>query len=137
MAFISNKKYEPSKDQVWVKRMILCAWAYSIKRRTKDYVTIFTEIKDEAAALGLIIDPKVIITDFELAALLRFVKTNNGNEGNNNNKIKLNCGAANPSMEKSTKLHRQYETTEKYVQQLDDTFDYAIFAMYLVLLKVV
>ena len=46
--------------------MIPCAWAFSKRRRIKDYVTIFTAIKAEAAALGLIIDPK------ELAAIKSF-----------------------------------------------------------------
>ena len=38
----------------------------------KEYMTILTAIQAEAAALGLIIDPKVIITDFELAAIKAF-----------------------------------------------------------------
>ena len=41
--------------------------------------------------------PQTLWNHYE--TLLRFDKTNNGNEGNNN-KMKLNCGAANPSIEK-------------------------------------
>ena len=63
-----------SLSYVWVhmKRMIPCAWAFTARRRTKDYLRVLTALKNEAEANGLKLKPTSIMLDFELAASRAF-----------------------------------------------------------------
>jgi hypothetical protein len=72
MAFFESNTENKGKDKVWQKRMIPAAWAFSKRRRTKDYVTIFSALKKEAFKLGFVLDPTHVFTDFELAAMRAF-----------------------------------------------------------------
>jgi hypothetical protein len=72
MAYFVEKPYDEGVDQVHVKRCLPAAWALSTRRRTKDYVTLCTTLKDEAFKLGLYLDPRYIFTDYELASINAF-----------------------------------------------------------------
>jgi hypothetical protein len=41
-------KYDENIDQVWVKRMIPCAWIYMKRRRTKDYIRVVKALEEAA-----------------------------------------------------------------------------------------
>ena len=52
--------------------MIPCAYALMHRRRTKDYEKVFLALKQEGLKHGLNLQPKQIMTDFELAAIKAF-----------------------------------------------------------------
>ncbi len=69
--FFPEKKFT-NVEEVWQKRMIPCAWVFTARRRTKDYVIILTALKDEAITNGITLKPSNIMLDFELAASRAF-----------------------------------------------------------------
>ncbi|CAF0785946.1 unnamed protein product [Brachionus calyciflorus] len=52
--------------------MVPCCYALMNKRRKKDYNIIFKALKKEAKNMNLSLDPKYIMTDFEVAAINSF-----------------------------------------------------------------
>ena len=52
--------------------MIPCAYALMHRRRTKDYEKVLLALKQEGLKHGLNLQPKQIMTDFELAAIKAF-----------------------------------------------------------------
>jgi hypothetical protein len=59
--FPPQGKYDKDLDRVWVKRMIPCAWAFTKRRRTKDYICILKVLKNYAKIVDenriMILDP--------------------------------------------------------------------------------
>ena len=51
-AYFPMSKYDENIDQVWVKRMIPCAWIYMKRRRTKDYIRVVKALEEAANNLG-------------------------------------------------------------------------------------
>jgi hypothetical protein len=54
------------------KHMVPCCFALMNRRRTCDYNIVLKSIKSEATSLNLVLDPKYIMTDFEMAAINSF-----------------------------------------------------------------
>lgn len=72
-AYFPSKKFDKdNEDQVWVKRMIPCVWAYMKRRRTKDYLRVLDSVKIAAFELGFTLGPIQVMIDFELAAKKAF-----------------------------------------------------------------
>ena len=61
-AFFPAKTFTDGLN-VWKKRMIPCAWAFTARRRTKNYLRILTALKNEAKANGLTLKPSSIMLD--------------------------------------------------------------------------
>ena len=57
-----------------VKRTLPVAWAFMRRRRTKDYNSIFHELKKAAKKLCFSLKPKLLIIDFEQAVSKSFMK---------------------------------------------------------------
>ena len=59
--FPPQGKYDKDLDRVLVKRMIPCAWAFTKRRRTKDYICILKVLKNYAKIVDenriMILDP--------------------------------------------------------------------------------
>jgi hypothetical protein len=70
--FFPHRPYVEGDDVVWQKRMIPCVWAFTARRRTKDYIRLLTALNLEAESNGFILKPTQIMLDFELAAARAF-----------------------------------------------------------------
>jgi hypothetical protein len=69
----SKYYYQLYVIQCWfANRMIPVAWALMTRRRQKDYITLIKALKRGSRRLNLTLDPKSIMTDFELGAMNAF-----------------------------------------------------------------
>jgi hypothetical protein len=64
-AFFRPFVYDSSKDRVWVKRMIPCAWFFMKRRRTKNYVEVLESLVVAGVSHNLVICPTTVMIDFE------------------------------------------------------------------------
>ena len=57
--------------KVWQKRMILCVWAFMVRRRViQDYEQVWNAIITEVTKHNFVLSPKTCMFDIELASMI-------------------------------------------------------------------